>query len=102
MGVPVFFPVFFCVYLAGVKGTLDPLDGVFVVVLTVTLFVLIVIVRPQALYPPDKWRDPPETPEVKKALRVLVIFIIIVGGAWAVRLAGDQLVALARVIFPGN
>jgi hypothetical protein len=87
------------IYLCGVKETLAPLDGVFVVVLTVALFALIVISRPEALYPPEQWVEPAETPEVRGALKVLQIFIVIVGGAWAMRLAGDQIVELAKVMF---
>jgi hypothetical protein len=87
------------IYLCGVKETLNPLDGIFVLVLIVSLFALIVIARPQALYPPDQWSIPAESPEAQSALKVLQIFILIVGGAWAMRLAGDDIVKLASVVF---
>ncbi len=69
----------------------NPFDGVMLILLTVNMFVLIVLARPQALYPPQEWKEPSTAPDARIALWALIIFIFCVGGGWAFANLGDEL-----------
>jgi hypothetical protein len=75
-------------FLSDGKAPLDPVDGLVVILLTVVLFGIIVLARPQALYPPEEWKEAAPAPEARLALWALVIFIMFIGGGWAMKFAG--------------
>ena len=67
----------------------DPVDALVIILLTVVLFAIIVLARPQALYPPDKWKEnPAAAPDARNALWALIVFIFCIGGGWAMKFAG--------------
>jgi MFS-type transporter involved in bile tolerance (Atg22 family) len=61
----------------------DPIDGIMLILMTVCIFALIVLARPQALYPPSEWKEPSPAPDARIALWALIIFIFCIGGGWA-------------------
>jgi len=75
-------------FLSRGKNPLEPIDGLVVILLTVVLFAVIVLARPQALYPPDEWREPSHAPEARLALYALLFFILFIGGGWTMKFAG--------------
>ena len=81
-------------FLSRGNSSLDPIDALVVILLTVTLFVLIVVARPQALYPPSEWKEPPKAPDARIALIAIILFIFIIGGGWAMKFAGPGWAAI--------
>jgi hypothetical protein len=77
------------IYFVGIKEKLDAIDGANVVLMTVALFALVVISRPEALYPPERWRELPRTDNARLAIIVVALFILILGGAFAVNINSE-------------
>jgi hypothetical protein len=77
-------------FLTASANPVEPVDALVVIMLTVALFVLVVLARPQALYPPSEWKQPAPAPDALIALIVLSIFIVCIGGGWAMKFAGPE------------
>lgn len=87
------------IYFVGILDepkALDALDGAFVVIVTVALFSLIVIGRPQALYPPERWVKTESSEESLLAIKVIAIFMLILAVAWGFNMNGDELVEIFK------
>jgi hypothetical protein len=88
------------VVIAFISNSTDfkPVDGVMLILLTVNMFVLIVLARPQALYPPQEWKEPAAAPEARIALWALIFFIFFIGATWGLDRGGDELEDIIKAI----
>jgi len=82
------------VYLSGVKGIIDGGDASVIFILTIALFSLIVIARPQGFYPPEKWQELKSGAEVKVAIYAIISVMVILSVSWGVAINTHNIICV--------
>jgi len=86
------------VYLCGVKRVLPSMEGIRVLIITISIFALIVISRPEALHPPKDWDKlrnlSNTTPGAFMSISVIGLLMLGIGG----KIYGFDLVDFIRAL----
>jgi hypothetical protein len=81
------------IYLVN-AGKIDGLDGAAIVLMTVAIFSIIVIGRPEALYPPERWKKPPPSANARLALIIIALFLFLFVISFAININGHILIEI--------